>query len=532
MLLLGGCILREAKAKPEPLHRPLPVATRFARLTHAQWANTVRDLFEVNVADELEASLRPDPNPNGFLFDNYAASLSVDNAMWRDYQRVASEIAKQVASDPRRLAKLLPDAGGAASARARELIVDFGAKVHRRPLTAEQVQRYLEVFEAGPAAYPELGAAGAGVRLVLEAFLQSPHFLYRIEGHGPSHDGQIRLDAHDLASRLSYTLWNTLPDADIFARAASGELEDPAGLARVAASMLDDPRAEAMVLSFHSQLLERDRLKQAAPSPARFGELSENFTAHAARESDLFIKHHVLEQNHGYKELLSSSNGFVNRELASIYGVDGTFGDEFTQVSFDPARRRGLLTQTAFLAAHATSLDPDPIHRGVFVARRLLCVPLRAPGSLPPLPAAGGRTNRQTVEAHTETEGSGCAVCHKRTINPLGFPFESYDAIGRERALDNGLPVDPSSVATLDGEPVSVKDGVELAQRIAESPQAHACYARHWLEYAYGRPATARDGALISQLGAESVQGKLSIKGLILQLLAAPQFASIDERDL
>jgi hypothetical protein len=405
-------------------------------------------------------------------------------------------------------------------------------RVHRRPLTGEQVEQYLGLFYAGRESYPGMAELESGVRLVLEAMLQSPFFLYRMMGGTGTQVERVRLDAYQLAARLSYTLWNTLPDAVLFEHARAGDLEDPVVLGTLAERMLADPRSETVISTFHAQLFDRERLKRAAPSRARFSDISEHFIDHAARESELFIKYQVLERNAGFAELMRASESFVNAELAAVYGVAGTFGDDFTKVSFDPALRRGLLTQVAFLASHATSVDPDPIHRGVFVARRLLCKPLTAPGNLPPLPAANGRTNRQTVEAHTQAVGSGCAVCHERTINPLGFPFEMYDAIGRLRTLDNGEPVNPSTVATLDGEKVDVKDGVALAELIAQSPMAHECYARHWLEYAYGRPATERDAALLTELGERSSRGKLSVKGMIVELIRASQFSTLEERDL
>lgn len=532
ILALGACILREPKVTPQAQtgRHPLPVATRFTRLTHAQWANTVRDLFGTQALHE--DGLRPDPTPNGFLFDNYAASQNVDDALWRDYQRLAARVADDATRTPTVLAKLLPDRAESTVVRARELIISLGARVHRRPLSARQVRQYLDVFEVGRSAYPDMPELHSGARLVLEAMLQSPHFLYRAEGSGGSAGGRHGLDGHELAARLSYTFWNTLPDAELFELARTGELDDPSQLGTIAERMLGDPRSESLIVSFHAQLFDRERLERAAPSRERFSDISERFLAHAGQESDLFVKHHVLDRSAGYGALLNSTESYVNAELAKVYGLDGTFDESFTRVSFDPSLRRGLLTQAAFLASHATSMDPDPIHRGVFVARRLLCLPLTAPGDLPPLPPANGRTNRQTVEAHTQAPGSGCAVCHARTINPLGFPFEMYDAIGQARTMDNGLPVDPGTLATLDGEKVPVKDAVALSELIARSPAAHACYARHWLEYLYGRPATPRDDARLTALGAASAQGTLSVKGIIVELVRAPEFSSIDERDL
>jgi uncharacterized protein DUF1592/uncharacterized protein DUF1588/uncharacterized protein DUF1595/uncharacterized protein DUF1585/uncharacterized protein DUF1587 len=530
----SGCIMRTA---PPALGSPTSpaVATQFARLTHRQWSNTVRDLFELSprtgvdagAAEPLALELRQDPRQGGFPFDNHAASLSVDEVLWRGYQHTAAELAERVSADPVLLARIAPPGAD----RARRFVTSFGARAHRRPLAADQVDAYLELFSAGRGAYAGLGEFESGARLVLEAMLQSPFFLYRVEGSGGADGGKRKLDAYELASRLSYTLWDSLPDARLFAQAASGALLEPGAVAREAERMLADERARGVVLAFHAQLFEADRLSQIAPSPRVYPDVSEQLAHSAERERNLFIEYQVLERDGGYKDLLGSSETFVDAELARVYGLSGSFGTEFAKVSLEPRERRGLLTQVAFLASNATSVDPDPIHRGVFIARRVLCKELSAPPNLPPLPAAGGRTNRQTVEAHTEQTGTSCSACHKSTINPLGFPFETYDAVGRMRTSDNGLPVDSSSLAPIDGAKLPVKDGVELAGALANSAQAHTCYARRWLEYAYGRPSTARDRALIERLGQASRDG-LSVKRLLIELVSAPAFALTEEADL
>ncbi|MET0414030.1 MAG: DUF1592 domain-containing protein, partial [Polyangiaceae bacterium] len=499
-----------------------------------QWSSTIRDLLELPVAasdvdgaeDPLAAELRQDPRQGGFLFDNHGASLSVDEALWRGYQQGAARVAERIVADSALLARLAPPG----AERARRFVTNFGAKVHRRPLDAGQVDTYLELFAAGRGAYAGLSDFDSGVRLVLEAMLQSPYFLYRVE-RAESAGGQRPLDAYELASRLSYALWDSLPDTELFARAGSGELLREGGLAREAERMLLDVRAQGVVLSFHAQLLEEERVSHIAPAASVYEGDSAALARSAERERDLFIEYQLLERDGGFADLLGSSETFVDEKLARVYGLTGDFGERFAKVSLEPGERRGLLTQVAFLASHATSMDPDPIHRGVFVARRVLCKDLSAPANIPPLPAAGGRTVREAVVAHTEQPGTACAGCHKGTINPLGFPFEIYDAVGRKRTTDNGSPVDAASLAPIDGARVPVKDGVELAAALATSQQAHACYARRWLEFAYGRPATARDRALIEQLGQRSREG-LSVKRLLIELVSAPAFAVTEETDL
>ena len=534
LAVLGlGCILRQPKSPPAEAKRAAPaVATQFARLNHVEWANSVRDLFQIDTSLELERTLRPDPLPAGSAFSSHAATLNIDDALWRDYQRAALEIAEKVSADPTILARLAPPLDNTdPTLRARRFIEDLGGQMHRRPLSEEQIAGYLELFQAGRGDPGGRPAFSAGVRLVLQALLQSPHFLYRVEAGKPA-DGKLWLDTYELASRLSYAVWDSTPDRQLLGRALSGELEAKDVFAAEALRLLEDGRARATSSLFHGQLFERERVLHAAPSPARFAKLSEGFGAAAARESELFLEHLIFERNAGFRALLSSNESFVNAELAGVYGLDGTFDSNFSKVELDPARRRGLLSRVAFLASHATSLDPDPIHRGVFVARRLLCMNLIAPGNLPPVPPQNGRTNREAVAAHTEREGSGCAVCHKRTINPLGFPFEMFDAVGAYRTEDAGLPVDTHSVVRLDGELVEVRDAAALADALAKSPQAHSCYARHLLEFMYGRPVTARDTELLNELGKRSAESDLSVKQLIVELLSSAEFRTIDLGDL
>lgn len=519
-----SCILRPPLSAEHGERRVRPsLTTRFARLTHAQWANSVQDLLGVPAAD-LQSSLRSDPRPAGFAFDNFGAGLSVDDALARDYQRAAAAAAERATSDPALFARILPTASGNEEAAALAFIRTLGLRAHRRELASEEVEQYLSVWREGARAYPDEPERVARVRLVLEAMLQSPYFTYRVVRGQADADGNIELDGPELAARLSFALWNTTPSEELLRRASVGELDEPSKVRDVAAQMLGDERARSVMLSFHAQLLERDRLFRVAPSRDQFPALTDDFAAHAARESDLFLDYQIWERGGGYADLLRSNETFVNAELARVYGLEGSFGESFAKVTLDPKRRSGLLTQVAFLASNATSRDPDPIHRGVFVARRLLCQNLTAPGNLPPLPPAGGRTNRQAVEAHTEVSGSGCAVCHARTINPLGFPFEGYDAVGGERSTDNGLPVNTSSKPTIDAQQKAVRDAVELSALLAESRSAHACYVRQWLEFAYGRPALASDAALVERVGEQSRLGELSVRDVLLELVGAPQF--------
>lgn len=503
-------------------------ATRAARLTHREYENTLRDLLHIEDVSSAVADLRPDPAQAGFLFDNDGKSLSVDSSLFTSYQRVAATLAQRVADDAALLRRVTGDATSAEA-----FVRAFGLRAHRRPLSDQEVAEYTTLHGMGAALDPSRSAFDAGVRLIIEAMLQSPSFLYRVETSADERGGVIPLNDYEVASRLSYALWGSMPDSALFDAAGEGALTNPAGVAAHAERLLSDPRAEAMVEHFHAQLFETERFTQITPSSSAFPDVSRELGAYALEEHERFVRDVVFERGGTYTDLLTSTETFVNAELAEIYGLSGTFGDEFVPAMLNPGERRGVLTQIGFLAANATSTTPDPIHRGVFIARRIACLPLAAPpANLPPLPPAAGRTNRETIEAHTEQPGSVCAMCHAPIINPLGFPFESFDAVGAFRTEDNGHPVDTTAKAPVGAQRVEVTDAVELADALAASVDVHSCYTKHWIEQLHGRAATTADNALRTRLGEASARGELTIRGMIVALVSSPAFLNRSVEEL
>ncbi|MFW5876518.1 MAG: DUF1592 domain-containing protein [Myxococcota bacterium] len=507
--------------------------TRFARLTHPQWEQTVRDLLHLPGSTGLMDELRQDPGSGGYLFDNDALKLSVDGALWQGYQGAAVELAARVVDDPSLLVEITPpDEGADPRERAEQFVREFGLRAHRRPLTGDEVAEYMALYDAAPPLDPDRPDFEAGVRLMLEAFLQSPFFLYRVEESEEPEGFAIPLDDYEVASRLSYLLWNTMPDDALFEAAAAGQLTDPDGVAAEAARMLDDPRAEEVLVRFHEQLLEVDQYGSVAPADAFFPDAPDDLGALAEREADLFLHHVLNTEQGGWSELLTSTETFVNEATAPIYDVEGTFDADFTRVGLDPDQRRGVFTQIGFLAAHASSAQPDPIHRGVFLAERIACIHISAPpDDIPPLPSVEGNTNREVVENHTEDPGTVCASCHEGIINPFGFPFEGFDAIGGTRTEDNGFPVDTAEEPMLAGQRVPVADALELADLMATDADVHDCYAQHWVEYAFGRPSVEQDEALVQRLGAESLDGA-SVRRLLADLVTSDAFLTRSTEEL
>ncbi|MEM7155821.1 MAG: DUF1592 domain-containing protein [Myxococcota bacterium] len=502
---------------------PVPT-TRFFRLTHVQWENTVQDLFDLDEPSGLSADFRADAREGGFLFDNNATSLEVDEALWSGYQRAAVDMAEIAASDPSILEFIAPDTGDETT-RAAEFIRNFGRRAFRRPLTDAEATQYVELFNRGPELYEETTGFAAGVRLVLEAILQSPNFLYRSETSEEIVDGVIPLNSWEVASRISYFLLDTMPDDELLDLAEAGELEDPDRVQEQARRLLENPRAHMVVQKFHHTLLEVEKFQQTAPSPAFYPDAPENLGDLAVQEHDLFLAHTVFDNDGSWGDLLTSTETYVNADLAAIYGLSGDFGDEFTRVDLDPNERRGLFTQIGFLVANATSVHPDPIHRGAYLARHIACHSIAAPpDTVPPVPEGDpDATNRETVIAHTEAPGTECLGCHKPLINPFGFPYENYDSTGAFRTEDNGQTVDASATVALASGAVEVSNAVDLAEAMATDEQVHQCYLEHWTEYTMGRPYDDLDEALVDRLATASVEDA-SVKELLVEFATSRPF--------
>ncbi len=487
-----------------------PVRSRMVRLTHAQWERSVRDVLQLDQEPALSLSFTSDP-PNG-SFSNNERALTVTPNLRLDYQRAAEALSQQVARDPAALARIFPGTDGG------ELIASLGRRVYRRELTADEQARYRALFDLGPSVLESGDTRADGAQLVIEAMLQSPHFLYRTELGA---DG-APLSGFEIASKLSFLLRNTTPNDELLDAAASGALDEPAGVLGLARQMLEAPDAVEAIQHFHDELFGLDRYLSIAKDPVSFPQHQESLNPTLARAEALFLEH-LFQSGLGLHALLTSTVAYANEELAPFYGVD-VAGAELQQIDLGP-ERPGLFTRLGFLAYNGTLRDPDSIHRGVEINRTMMCAALSPPpGIIPALPTVEpGQTNRERVNAHTGpgTCGSGC---HTTIINPIGFAFENFDAMGQLRETDNGKPVDTSSEYDFGAGLVPFDGAAELMSLLAESPRAHACYARHLAEYGLGRDIDAADAALIAGLQRASALEDESIKELLLTVVASPAF--------
>lgn len=495
--------------------------TRLVRLSHAQYANTLRELLGID--DTPEASFAPDAL-NGFKFDT-SNDLRVDPRLGPQYRTAAEQLAARVVSDEDLFERIVPceaDAEGCAS----EFIEAFGARAFRRPLASAESARFQSLF--GLAASVSEGEGNAfqqGVGLVVEAMLQSPQFLYRAEvSHGSVSEGRAPLDDWEVASRLSYFIYDSMPDESLFERAREGELHTPDQVGAEVARMLDDPRAAAKLSSFHEQAWQVGRYAKISPDRETFPDLPDDLVDHLRASQQRFVEA-VVEDGGGLRELLTAPYAFVDSQIASLYETD-VDGDDLERVDFDDGERKGFLMQAGFLASNAYARKTDPIHRGVFILRDVLCRDIPDPpadAAQTPLPETDEPIETTREEITLLTGQLYCPGCHSQ-INEPGFSFEGFDAVGRPRERENGVEVDTSGSITLDGEEIDFSGAGELVEALAASEEAQRCYNSRWLEFAYGRELTERDDVFRDRLGAT----QRGVRELIEELVTAPEFLSRD----
>jgi hypothetical protein len=488
----------------------VPIHSHFVRLTHQQWENSVRDLLKLTATPGLSGMFTSDP-PEG-TFSNNERALYVTSNLRLDYERAAEDLAKRVAGTAQTRTAI------GASGNAATFISTFGRRVYRRPLEPAEQQRYEALFESASTLYTSGDMFANGVELVIRAMLQSPAFLYRAEIGTDA----APLSSYEIASKLSFLLRDTTPDDALLDAAGRGEFATPEAVAARAQTMLDAPEASAVLTRYHSELLGLARYETIDKDPATFPNYNTSMNADIMGADRLFLDG-VFKNGQGLRDILLSTTGFVSSATAPLYGVTAS-GSGLAQVTLGP-ERPGFFTRVGFLSYNANMRDTDPIHRGVDISHRLLCSTLTPPpGTIPALPApVQGQTTRERVTGHTGagTCGEGC---HSVIINPLGFAFENFDAIGQTRTMDNGKPVDTHDFYELATGLVEFAGAPELMGILAGSPEAHSCYARNLAEYALSRDMDEADRPLVNELAQTSMGATGSIKAMLLATVQNPMF--------
>jgi hypothetical protein len=465
-------------------------------------------------------------------FDNAAEAQQPSDVLVARFEGIANLYAQAVTSDTAALRALTgcvdwstPDL---AAACAPLLVARIGKRLFRRPLTGDESARFLARFEAWAAAVDFPGA----VQLTLSTMLQSPQFLYRPElAPADAKAGDVvALDPYAMATRLSFFLWQSVPDDALLAVADEGGLRTDGELRSQVDRMLADPRSKRVFWSFHRQWLGLDRVLQpegatrtAAVDPA----WTTVTQASAVTESELLVEN-VLSTGGTFRDLLTSRRAWVDAEMARVYGLpDRTDRRPWSEVALPVGERAGLLTRVAFLAGYSHAGATSPPVRGNGIELRLLCsLPLSPPPGVDlsqPMvpPGAGPQTNRMLFEQRTSP--AACHTCHAE-LNGFGFGLEHYDAAGHFQTTDDGLPVDATGIVL--GTDVNGRfDGaLQLSTRLAGSVAVHACASRQWMRFALGRAPAAGEEPGLTALTTGFVQSEGDVRTLLEGIVTSPSF--------
>lgn len=458
-----------------------------------------------------------------FLNDYYDAKQKIDRNLAVDALAVYGPTSIDRAALPeshRRILFVVPDKSTSKQTAARQIAERFASRAWRRPATREEVDRLLELFRAADA---EGLPFESSIKTVVTAVLCSPQFLFRVEQDRPSADatGAAPLSEWELATRLSYFLWSSMPDDALFDQCRRGTLRQ--NLAAEVRRMLADPKAEALAENFAGQWLQTRSLALVTPDPERFPQFTPELRADMRRETELFFLA-VLREQRSALDFLDADYTFLNERLARHYGVDGVRGPEFRRVALSGPQRGGVLTQASVLTVTSNPTRTSPVKRGKWIMENILGTP-----PPPPPPGAGDLpddsqgplvgTLRQRMEQHRKNPT--CASCHNR-MDPLGFGFENYDAIGRWREQDGGERIDPAGVLP-GGERFAAP--WELKRILLEQrEQFLGCLAEKLLTYALGRGLEPADDATIEQLVRRAAASDHRLDALVVGIVESRPF--------
>lgn len=412
---------------------------------------------------------------------------------------------------------------------ARQAIQRFALRAWRRPPTTVEVDRLTALFDTGVSIG---GDFRSGMGQAMRAVLMSPHFLYRPELDSDLASASPRaLNGFELASRLSYFLWSSMPDDTLLSLAQSGTLLDETVLRNQVRRMLDDPKAEALIENFGVQWLQFDRVAEADPVRDLFPTFTPELVSSMRQETRLFLRE-LFSTNAPIRDLLSANYSFVDAPLAEHYGIPGRFDDSFVRHTWTDGERRGIIGHASILTMTSHPGTTSPVRRGVWVLENLLC---KAPPAPPPGvenigedPNQVGLTTRERFELHRDTS-SVCFTCHF-LMDPIGFGLENYNAIGQWRNFEDGRQVDPSGA--LPGG-LQFRGPLELSGVLAESPELPLCVAEHVLTYALGRGVESTDGhtgtlgpdyPLVYSIYARTKDSGNRIRDIIEEVVVSPAF--------
>lgn len=516
----GDTTTSDVDTTPPPPYSPPEGMLR--RLTRPQFANAIFDIFGYSVTTaDLDAD-----SYNGDFAVVGASSVATSALGVEQYNTAVQSAVLSKFSDATQAEQLIGCAPTAADDEcALGYFANIGRRAWRRPLEQAEVDQLAEVARV---AETELGTALEGVQWATVALFASPHFIYRPELGATGPDGTLKIIGYEMASRLSFLIWNSLPDNALLDDAEQGLLDTPTGVQAAAQRLLTSAKGRQAVGAFAEDYLRLDRILTQAKDPDLYPEYTPALQQGMVRDMRGVWELVAFDQDESAMSLFATNKVLANAELATLYGLDPTGLDSDTFKEFDLPEngpRLGILAKAGFLSQFANQKEGSPTLRGKFMREALMCqhikpppagvvLDLKEPSSDMPM------TKRDRLEQHRSDVT--CAKCHAE-MDPLGLPFESFDAIGKHRTLDHGLPIDPSG----DFDGVAVADSIDLGSVIQSSDLVANCLVRKYYSYAVGHPEREVDEAVTDALTASFSGSGYRLKQLILDLVTHEAFSSV-----
>ncbi len=401
---------------------------------------------------------------------------------------------------------------------ARRICAPLARRAFRRPVTEAEVNRFVKLVEVAKSHGDDFDK---GIQLAVEAMLVSPNFLFEVERDRKLLDKPYPINEHELATRLSYFLWSSMPDDELFHLADRGELRK--NLEPQVRRMLKDPKASALGENFAGQWLQVRNLKTLILDPTLFPKFDDDLRTAMARETTMFFEA-IVREDRSVLDFLDGDFTFVNERLARYYGLPGVQGDEFRRVSLKGTPRGGILTQGSVLAVTSNSTRTSPVKRGKFILDNLLnAPPPPPPPEVPELKneadAIASGSLRKRMEQHRANPD--CAVCHEK-MDALGFAFENFDAAGAWRTKDGTFPIDPAGTLP-DGR--GFRDPAELRALLRAQPDKfRRCLAEKLLTYALGRGVEASDHCTVDAISKATADHGDTFSALTLAVVMSDPF--------
>jgi hypothetical protein len=499
------------------------VPAQMRRLLARQYVNSVREVL----GDDAAAAATPpvDPQINGF--QSIAASqLSMTNNLVREYELSARAVSSAAMGNTQRIATLLDctPSGNADADCFTSFIDNLGRLVFRRNVTKEERADYLKLATRAAEQFDDFYT---GAEYVILAMLQSPNFVYQVEfGTAGVENGGTKLSGNEIATRMAFFLTDTTPSAELLDAAERGELDTAEGVRAAAIALMSQPLARKAVRAFFREYLVLDGLETLPKDPAVFPSYSRELAASMQQETLLLLEDIIFNREASTTELFTADYTFVDKRLASHYGVQAPHPDvTWTKASLPLEQgRAGILSHASVLSRQAHSESTSATYRGLFVFERFLCRAMPPPPDdvVTELPESSkSPTLRDRLAVHLENPV--CAACHEE-VDKVGLALENFDGIGQWRERENGALIDAS--ATIKG--IGSFDGVkELAQLLASREDTMQCVLRNVYRHATGHVETSGEQEALDELGEHFIASDYNFKTMLVDMVSSDLFRTV-----